>query len=60
MKDIIEKQLVHTLDEFKIERSIGEYYRGKVRDNYYMDDTILMITSDRVSAFEHVLGTIPF
>ena len=25
-----------------------------------MDDKILMVTSDRVSAFDHVLGTIPF
>ena len=60
MKDIVKKQLVHTLDDLKIEKNIGEYYRGKVRDNYYMDDQILMITSDRVSAFDHVLGTIPF
>ena len=35
-------------------------YRGKVRDNYYMNDTMLMVTTDRVSAFDHVLGTIPF
>ena len=56
----IKKQLIHTLDEFKIEENIGEHYRGKVRDNYYMDNEILMITSDRVSAFDHVLGTIPF
>ena len=56
----IKKQLIHTLDEFKIEKNIGEHYRGKVRDNYYMDDQILMITSDRVSAFDRVLGTIPF
>ena len=25
-----------------------------------MNDKILMVTSDRVSAFDHVLGTIPF
>ncbi len=56
----IKKQLIYTLDEFKIEKNIGEHYRGKVRDNYYMDDQILMITSDRVSAFDCVLGTIPF
>ena len=56
----IKKQLIYTLDEFKIEKNIGEHYRGKVRDNYYMDNEILMITSDRVSAFDHVLGTIPF
>ena len=56
----IKKQLIYTLDEFKIEKNLGEHYRGKVRDNYYMDDQILMITSDRVSAFDRVLGTIPF
>ena len=56
----IKKQLIYTLDEFKIEKNIGEHYRGKVRDNYYIDDQILMITSDRVSAFDCVLGTIPF
>ena len=57
----IRKQLVHTLGDFKIEnKQLGEYYRGKVRDNYYSDDTMLMITTDRVSAFDHVLGTIPF
>ena len=32
----IRKQLVHTLGDFKIEnKQLGEYYRGKVRDNYY-------------------------
>ena len=56
----IRKQLSHTLGELKIEKNIGEHYRGKVRDNYHMDDEILMVTSDRVSAFDHVLGTIPF
>tara|TARA_B000000609_G_C24170192_1_gene349751 strand:+ start:1112 stop:1978 length:867 start_codon:yes stop_codon:yes gene_type:complete len=31
-----------------------------VRNNFIFDDEIVMITSDRVSAFDHVLGTIPF
>ena len=56
---IIKEQLQHTLNEFEHDIQ-GEYYRGKVRDNYYMDDTMLMVTTDRVSAFDHVLGTIPF
>ena len=59
MKEINE-QLKHTLNNFEIDSNIGEYYKGKVRDNYHMDDKILMVTSDRVSAFDHVLGTIPF
>ena len=57
---IIKEQLEYTLDKFELDKEIGEYYRGKVRDNYYFDDTMLMITTDRVSAFDHVLGTIPF
>jgi phosphoribosylaminoimidazole-succinocarboxamide synthase len=31
-----------------------------VRDNYTRGDEIVMVTTDRVSAFDHVLGTIPF
>ena len=57
---VIKEQLEYTLDKFELDTEIGEYYRGKVRDNYYFDDTMLMVTTDRVSAFDHVLGTIPF
>ena len=57
--DIIKRQLTNTLNEVKFDLS-GEFYKGKVRDNYFNEDTITMITSDRVSAFDHVLGTIPF
>ena len=56
----IKEQLNFTLNDLKIEKKIGEHYKGKVRDNFHMDDKILMVTSDRVSAFDHVLGTIPF
>ncbi len=31
--------------------------RGKVRDLYAVDDALLLIASDRISAFDHVLGT---
>ena len=40
--------------------NFGKKYRGKVRDNFHFQDKICMVTSDRVSAFDHVLGTIPF
>ena len=57
----IKTQLEHTLGEFKVESNkLGEHYKGKVRDNFYSEDTMLMVTTDRVSAFDHVLGTIPF
>jgi len=59
MKNLIREQLQHTLNNSKL-KNLGRHYKGKVRDNYYFDNKILMITSDRVSAFDHVLGTIPF
>ena len=55
----IKEQLPYTLDVFESE-DLGEHYKGKVRENFYMDDEIIMVTTDRVSAFDHVLGTIPF
>ena len=55
----IKDQLRHTLKSFNI--NLGdENYSGKVRENFYLDDKIVMVTTDRVSAFDHILGTIPF
>ena len=31
-----------------------------MRENFHAGDEIIMVTTDRVSAFDHVLGTIPF
>jgi phosphoribosylaminoimidazole-succinocarboxamide synthase len=31
--------------------------RGKVRDLYAVDDALLLVATDRISAFDHVLGT---
>ena len=31
------------------------FYRGKVRDVYFFGDTIVMVASDRISAFDHIL-----
>lgn len=33
----------------------AEFYRGKVRDVYRREDQLLMVASDRISAFDHVL-----
>jgi len=52
-------QLPHTLRQLDLP-GLGSLYRGKVRDNYSRGDQIVMVTSDRISAFDHVLGTIPF
>jgi len=55
----IREQLPYTLDAFE-GGGLGECYKGKVRENFYVGDEIIMVTTDRVSAFDHVLGTIPF
>ena len=52
-------QLPHTLAEADFP-ALGQLYRGKVRDNYSRDDRIVMITTDRLSAFDRVLTTVPF
>lgn len=37
------------------------FYRGKVRDVYTVNDQLVMVASDRISAFDHVLPrSIPF
>ena len=59
MKDYIAKQLNNTIEAVDLDIS-SDHYKGKVRENYYKDKEIIMVTSDRVSAFDHVLGTIPF
>ncbi|SVE40625.1 uncharacterized protein METZ01_LOCUS493479, partial [marine metagenome] len=56
---IIKEQLLYTLGQFD-DSDLGKHYRGKVRENFHLDDEIIMVTTDRVSAFDHVLGTIPF
>ncbi len=33
-----------------------DFYRGKVRDVYYFGDKIAMVTTDRISAFDHILN----
>jgi phosphoribosylaminoimidazole-succinocarboxamide synthase len=36
---------------------IGTLYRGKVRDCYRLDDAMLIVSTDRISAFDWVLPT---
>lgn len=40
---------------------LGKKYSGKVRDTYACGDRLVLITTDRISAFDHILRqTIPF
>ncbi|MBI4035874.1 phosphoribosylaminoimidazolesuccinocarboxamide synthase [Candidatus Daviesbacteria bacterium] len=40
--------------------NLGKKYSGKVRDYYIVDDKRVIITTDRQSAFDVILGHIPF
>jgi phosphoribosylaminoimidazole-succinocarboxamide synthase len=57
--DVIVAQLKRTLDETDFPE-LGEKYSGKVRDNYSKSGVRTLIASDRLSAFDVVLCTIPF
>jgi len=57
--DLLRAQLPYTLREANFP-ALGSLYRGKVRDNFASGDRIAMITTDRLSAFDRVLTTVPF
>jgi len=57
--NVIQAQLTKTLEGTNFP-SLGEKYEGKVRDCYIKDGRRVIIVSDRLSAFDVVLGTIPF
>jgi phosphoribosylaminoimidazole-succinocarboxamide synthase len=57
-KDRIIAEINNTLVETIL--SNGKKCAGKVRDQYEFDDKIVLITTDRQSAFDRVLASIPF
>jgi phosphoribosylaminoimidazole-succinocarboxamide synthase len=58
-EELLKAQLPYTLREADFP-ALGTLYRGKVRDNYSKGDRMVMITTDRLSAFDRVLTTVPF
>jgi len=57
--ELIRAQLAKTLDKTDLP-DLGEKYTGKVRDCYTKDNRRTIVVTDRISAFDVVLGTIPF
>jgi len=54
----IKNALAHCLDKTELP---GQYcQRGKVRDNYDFGDHLAIVTTDRQSAFDRVLASIPY
>ncbi len=56
---LVKDHLAQTLDHTNFE-GLGERYEGKVRDNYSRDGRRFIVVTDRISAFDRILGTIPF
>ncbi len=57
-KDRIFKELENTLKKTSLEKGIKK--TGKVRDQYELDEKLILITTDRQSAFDRVLASVPF
>ncbi len=53
------KALPHVLKTIDIPQ-LGKKMQGKVRDMYFRDNTRILITTDRQSAFDVILGLIPY
>ncbi|MEQ9080187.1 MAG: phosphoribosylaminoimidazolesuccinocarboxamide synthase [Sandaracinaceae bacterium] len=57
---LLREGLSLTLDETDLPE-LGRKVRGKVRDSYLPGDgRRILVTTDRISAFDRVLGTLPF
>src|SRR5665213_1095951 len=56
--DFIKAALPHSL--VTTDFTFGTKYRGKVRDTYDLGDKLLLITTDRLSAFDRHLANIPY
>ncbi|MEM1127695.1 MAG: phosphoribosylaminoimidazolesuccinocarboxamide synthase [Bacteroidota bacterium] len=57
---LLHQQLTQTLDRTTLQ-GFEARYEGKVRDTYRIDDRLILVTTDRISAFDHILKqTIPF
>lgn len=55
----IKAELNRTLNETRFE-GLGQRHQGKVRESYVQGNRRVLITTDRVSAFDCIIGTIPF
>lgn len=58
-KTLIEQDLTHCLTATNWPE-LGKHYIGKVRDTYVNDERIVLITTDRQSAFDRILAAVPF
>ena len=57
-EDVLKRQLEYTLHSTSFD--LGSKFEGKVRDNYSLDGKRIIVTTDRISAFDRVLCALPF
>ena len=55
----IKEQMKFTLEGTEFPK-LGKKYKAKVRDCYLQEDKIFLISTDRQSAFDRILASIPF
>ncbi len=58
-RETLRAMLGDCLLDARFEQWSDRYDQGKVRDIYLLDGRRIMVTTDRQSAFDHVLGAIP-
>jgi len=60
-RSVLHAQIPHALAGIELP-ALGPVRRGKVRDIFALParDALLFVTSDRISAFDRILGTVPF
>ncbi len=58
-KATIEKNITRVLEKTDF-KNLGERRQGKVRDIYTQEDKIILVSTDRYSAFDRNLALIPF
>ncbi|MBZ0118291.1 MAG: phosphoribosylaminoimidazolesuccinocarboxamide synthase [Sandaracinaceae bacterium] len=57
--EILRRGLALTLERTDLPE-LGRKIEGKVRDSYLADGKRILVCTDRISAFDRVLGTLPF
>jgi phosphoribosylaminoimidazole-succinocarboxamide synthase len=58
-EDRIRAELANVLEGTAFE-GLGQLEHGKVRDSYKLGDRRAIVVTDRISAFDCILGTVPF
>jgi len=59
-KEIIKENLGNCLESTESLNVPGKFKKGKVRDTYDTGDRLILITTDRQSAFDRILANVPF